>query len=194
MKFAYNCLISLAKPFVHPCSNSPCGQHSECRMEENNDYSCLCMPNMIGSPPNCHPECESNSDCADHMTCMDLQCKDPCATESCGELAICHVKMHMPVCECPKYFIGDPFVKCEMPECMMNDDCPRNKTCLANRCIDPCNGTCGTQAECNVIDHSAICTCMAGYTGDALTACHKGNTTNDIIFCFFFSILILFQC
>ncbi|KAJ6647056.1 hypothetical protein Bhyg_02274, partial [Pseudolycoriella hygida] len=37
---------------------------------------------------------------------------------------------------------------------------------------DPCPGLCGLSAQCSVINHTPICTCLDGYEGDAFTSCH----------------------
>lgn len=169
------------RPFVHPCTSSPCGPNSECRLEGSN-YTCYCMPNFVGSPPDCRPECLSNSECASHLTCLDERCTDPCEDDICGDGANCHVKNHTPICRCPKNYTGDPFVACtpdaiaSVPavrkECVLNGDCPKDKACFGNKCIDPCI-ECGIQAQCDVTEHFPICTCAAGYTGEPLVACHR---------------------
>lgn len=58
------------------------------------------------------------------------------------------------------------------PECVANTDCPRNKACINNKCVNPCPGTCGLNAECTVNMHTPTCSCLVGYTGNPLQACH----------------------
>ncbi|XP_030755827.1 adhesion G protein-coupled receptor L4-like [Sitophilus oryzae] len=41
------------------------------------------------------------------------------------------------------------------------------------KCVDPCPGTCGVNAECSVINHNPQCYCTPGYTGNALILCRK---------------------
>lgn len=185
-------------PFVHPCTSSPCGPNSECQSNGMN-YTCQCMPNYVGSPPNCKPECLSNAECASHLSCIDERCKDPCEDDICGNSANCHVANHTPICKCPKNYTGDPFVACTLDvttsvplavtasvplavtasvpqmrkECVLYGDCPEDKACFNNKCIDPCKEACGIQAECTVEDHFAVCSCAAGYTGEPLIACHR---------------------
>jgi hypothetical protein len=43
---------------------------------------------------------------------------------------------------------------------------------MGQKCKDPCPGTCGQNAKCDVINHSPICSCISGYTGDAFTRCY----------------------
>jgi len=39
------------------------------------------------------------------------------------------------------------------------------------KCKDPCPGTCGLNAQCNVVSHSPQCYCYPGYIGDPFTQC-----------------------
>ena len=93
-----------------PCLPSPCGVNSECRVI-NGGPSCQCLPNYIGSPPNCRPECTVNSDCSPSQACMGEKCRDPCPG-SCGFNAQCRVFNHVPMCSCIQGYTGDPFSQC----------------------------------------------------------------------------------
>lgn len=202
---------------VNPCQPSPCGPNSECR-QSGDSPSCSCREGFIGSPPNCRPECVSNSECSSHLACIAGKCKDPCPG-ICGQNAECHVISHTPNCICITGFIGDPFTSCTTPptaveeirtpcqpspcganaqcreqngagaciclpeyignpyegcrpECVLNTDCPSNKACINNKCKDPCPGTCGQNANCQVINHLPSCTCIVGYTGDPFRYCN----------------------
>ena len=203
---------------TNPCQPSPCGPNSQCR-ETNGSPSCSCLPEFIGSPPNCRPECSSNSECANHLACINNKCKDPCPG-TCGASAECRVISHTPNCVCLAGHTGDPFVQCTLyqpppaaaivspcqpspcganaqcrvqknagaciclpeyignpyegcrPECVLSSDCPSNKACIRNKCLDPCPGTCGQNANCQVINHSPSCTCIPGYTGDPFRYCN----------------------
>lgn len=97
--------------------------------------------------------------------------KMPCNPSPCGANAICRERNGAGSCIClPEYF-GDPYTACR-PECVTNSDCDRSKACVSNKCRDPCPGTCGLNAECSVINHTPSCTCLPGYTGNPITACH----------------------
>ena len=58
------CINILASIFVappvkqpsDPCFPSPCGPYSQCRNSGGNAV-CSCLPNYVGNPPNCRPEC-----------------------------------------------------------------------------------------------------------------------------------------
>lgn len=97
-------------PIERPCEPSPCGPRAQCRVV-NNQPSCSCLPEFIGAPPNCRPECVSNSECPSHLACINYKCKDPCPN-SCGVNTDCRVNSHVPSCNCVDGYVGDPFVQC----------------------------------------------------------------------------------
>lgn len=43
--------------------------------------------------------------------------------------------------------------------------------CVNQKCRDPCPGSCGIRAECNVVNHTPYCKCPPGYTGNAFVMC-----------------------
>jgi hypothetical protein len=95
---------------VNPCQPSPCGPNSQCKVSGDSP-SCSCLPNFQGSPPNCRPECVSNSECANHLACINQKCTDPCPG-TCGSNAECRVISHTPNCVCLLNYVGDPFSQC----------------------------------------------------------------------------------
>lgn len=57
--------------------------------------------------------CNSDHDCIESETCYMGLCVDPCQLhETCAATAICHVKMHRPICMCPKGHEGNPAFNC----------------------------------------------------------------------------------
>jgi hypothetical protein len=78
--------------------------------------SCSCLPDFLGSPPLCRPECVSNSECATNVACVGRMCRDPCPG-LCGVNAECRVVSHTPTCVCATGFSGDPFVQCLLQQC-----------------------------------------------------------------------------
>ena len=74
------------------------------------------------------------------------------------------------VCSCLPDYIGTP-PTCR-PECTTNSECLFDKACVNRKCVDPCPGTCGSNAECRVISHSPVCSCKSGFTGNAFTRCY----------------------
>lgn len=109
----------------------------------------------------------------------------PCNPSPCGMNAICKERNGAGSCSCiPEYF-GDPYTGCR-PECVTNSDCDRSKSCMNNKCRDPCSGVCGLNAECRVINHSPSCYCPIGYTGDPTLSCYIQPTCkNDCITLYF---------
>jgi hypothetical protein len=95
---------------TNPCIPSPCGAYSICRAL-NDRAVCSCQANFIGSPPNCRPECQVNSECARDKSCQNQKCLDPCIG-TCGYNARCRVVNHNPICSCNPGFRGDPFSQC----------------------------------------------------------------------------------
>lgn len=106
------CVIppSSAPVVQNPCQPSPCGPNSQCR-EINQQAVCSCIEGFIGSPPNCRPECTSNSECSLSTACINQKCRDPCPG-TCGINAKCSVVNHSPFCVCPDRHTGNPFIAC----------------------------------------------------------------------------------
>lgn len=73
------------------------------------------MPEFVGSPPNCRPECISNSECASNLACVNNKCKDPCPG-SCGSNTECRVVSHTAMCVCLIGYEGDPFIQCTLKQ------------------------------------------------------------------------------
>lgn len=97
--------------------------------------------------------------------------RTPCSPSPCGVNAICKERNGAGACSCVPDFHGDPYVECR-PECVMNSECPKNRACKNTKCVDPCPGTCGFNAQCHVFNHAPTCTCIQGYTGNPATICH----------------------
>ena len=103
-----------AEPVVaeDPCNPNPCGLFSNPPRNSGSRCDCSCLPGMLGSPPNCKPECQFNKDCPREKTCSNNKCVDPCPG-LCGYNADCRVRMHVPVCICKPGYTGDPFTQCQ---------------------------------------------------------------------------------
>jgi hypothetical protein len=94
---------------------------------------------------------------------------DPCIPSPCGPNSQCRAVNGQAVCSCLPKYIGSP-PGCR-PECVVSSECPQNRACMDLKCVDPCPGTCGVNARCEVINHSPICSCNQGFTGDPFTRC-----------------------
>lgn len=95
---------------------------------------------------------------------------DPCVPSPCGPYSECRDIGGAPSCSCRVGYTGSP-PNCR-PECVINSDCPSNRACMREKCRDPCPGSCGQGAQCAVLNHTPMCTCPAGYTGDPFSNCY----------------------
>lgn len=75
-------------------------------------------------------------------------------------------------CSCLTGYLGNPYEGCR-PECVINTDCVPSKSCVRSKCEDPCPGTCGQNAVCQVINHMATCSCLPRFTGDPFRYCRE---------------------
>lgn len=96
--------------------------------------------------------------------------KDSCARAQCGSNAICRDRPQGVVCECQPGYFGNPYLSCR-PECVLNSDCPATKTCINNKCEDPCRGACGVGSLCEPVNHFPVCLCPSGTSGDPFVSC-----------------------
>lgn len=95
--------------------------------------------------------------------------ENPCFPSPCGPNAECREIDSRAVCSCSGGMLGAP-PNCR-PECVIHQDCPSNRACLAQKCQDPCSGSCGFNAKCLAQNHQPICTCIDGYEGDPYASC-----------------------
>lgn len=93
----------------------------------------------------------------------------PCNPSPCGPNSQCRTVSNQAVCSCLPTFIGSP-PSCR-PECSISAECPLNEACNNHKCINPCIGTCGYGARCEVINHNPICSCPNQYTGNPFSQC-----------------------
>jgi len=94
----------------------------------------------------------------------------PCVPSPCGSNAVCREQNGAGSCTCLPDYMGNPYEGCR-PECVLNSDCTPNFACIHNKCQDPCPGTCGQNADCQVVNHLPSCTCRPLYTGDPFRFC-----------------------
>lgn len=95
---------------------------------------------------------------------------DPCSPSPCGPGAICRTRGTGASCECEPGLRGDPYSGCR-PECLSDSDCAPSRACMRSHCRDPCQGTCGINAECETINHIPLCSCPEGTRGNAFERC-----------------------
>lgn len=94
----------------------------------------------------------------------------PCSPSPCGPNSQCREVNGQAVCTCLPGFISTP-PTCR-PECVVSSECALNEACINQHCTDPCPGTCGLGALCNVINHNPICSCRPPFVGDPFTRCY----------------------
>lgn len=118
---------------------------------------------------------------------------DPCDPSPCGNNALCTVHDGSARCTCIPPYIGNAYVDCK-PECLVSADCSSDLACLNQHCRNPCLGVCGANAQCEVINHVPICSCLQGYTGDPFQVCQiDGEKLFPLNSCYFIYFLMNFN-
>jgi len=121
---------------------------------------------------------------------------DLCKT-MCGINSVCRLVLERPVCGCPEGTTGDPSVRCEgMEDQMMNNnvnksgggnmemcsrhtECKESEICVRGQCSDPCRSTmdaggmCGENSKCVVLQHTPLCGCQDGFSGNPYQRCTR---------------------
>lgn len=166
-----------------PCPGV-CGSNAECRVN-NHSPICNCRQGFTGNPftvCNRLPRTSLRSSSPNSFLMSELNLaaaqqdyaikepQNPCVPSPCGPNARCEPINDSPSCACLPSFFGSP-PNCR-PECTINSECQSNKACIRNRCVDPCPGSCGINALCNVVNHIPVCTCYDGYDGNAFVQCN----------------------
>lgn len=104
---------------IDVCRPSPCGPNSKCQ-EVNKQAVCSCLPDYIGIPPGCRPECTISAECPRDKACINQKCLNPCV-DACGLNTDCRVINHSPICQCKQRYTGDPFTRCNPIQRKLND-------------------------------------------------------------------------
>ncbi|KAF5287630.1 hypothetical protein FQA39_LY15833 [Lamprigera yunnana] len=163
-----DCPASKPACFYHSCKNpcdNVCGVNANCELRNGITPVCSCPKDMTGDP---------------FTFCRPFTKNDLCEPNPCGANAKCEpgydkYNKERPVCTCHPGYIGDPITGCVRGECQSNIDCRNNQACFEYKCENPCRGQCGINAVCNPRNHIAVCTCLEGYNGDALTQCYRSE-------------------
>lgn len=159
-----------------PCPGV-CGLNAECRVY-NHAPSCLCIAGYIGNAQtSCHlpPPSKTillhqpNINSFSFLEEIEEPKGNPCVPSPCGPYSHCRVINDHAVCSCQTNYIGAP-PSCK-PECMVSTDCSQNRACINTKCQDPCPGTCGINARCQIVNHNPICSCPTNYVGDPFVRC-----------------------
>lgn len=164
----------------NPCPGT-CGQNAYCQVS-NHLPNCYCNIGYTGDPfkicilqqnerkPNHNHNYNKYYNNKVILAVKTNEPTNPCQPSPCGPNSQCKEVNGQAVCSCASTYIGSP-PNCR-PECIVSSECPSNKACMVQKCTDPCPGTCGLKTSCTVINHSPICSCQQGYTGDPFTRCY----------------------
>lgn len=100
----------------------------------NHNPICSCTNGLIGDPfVRCYPAPTRDEPPPTQV--------NPCFPSPCGLYAECRPNGNNPSCSClPNYFGSPPNCR---PECVVNSDCASDKACIAEKCRNPCEGSCG---------------------------------------------------
>lgn len=143
-----------------PCAAGVCGSAAECHVT-NHAPHCSCPSSYTGNPSIACHEIPRAADPIVHT--------NPCVPSPCGPYSQCRDVNEHAVCSCLVNYMGVP-PACR-PECTSSSDCDLDMACLNQRCVDPCPGTCGLNARCQVNNHNPVCSCALEYTGDPFQRC-----------------------
>ena len=69
--------------------------------------------------------------------------------------------MHKARCQCPSNHKGSPYIECKPYECLTDPECPDDKACRGEKCVDPCD--CARNAVCDARNHRGYCTCLPDF-------------------------------
>ena len=111
-----------------------------------------------------------------------------CYPNPCGPNGLCRPSSGGSfVCSCTSGYFGTP---CR-PECTVNTDCPMDRSCLNQKCVDPCPGVCGINAICSVMAHSPKCSCKERFTGNPYSRCYGMDIAKEMIMFIIYHLNIL---
>lgn len=145
---------------VDPCKNA-CGSNANCKVIQHSAF-CSCKRGFEG---------DAFVGCSEVV--KNIEPLDPCQPSPCGQNAQCSVNNGVVRCSCIPPYLGDPYHAGCRPECVLNSECPASLACVKQHCRNPCEGVCGSRAECSVVNHIPVCTCVNGYEGDPFTGCRR---------------------
>jgi hypothetical protein len=144
-----------------PCTPQTCATEAQCRVT-NHAVRCECNPGTTGDPYR-YCEVERKYD--------PPREKDVCNPNPCGINALCRRAGSSYVCECTNNYRGNAYGYGCTPECSTNSECPASKSCINDRCVDPCINLCGYNARCHVANNVPSCTCNDRSVGDPFIGC-----------------------
>lgn len=160
---------------VDPCTNGNiCGLQAICQVRDHSAI-CICPEGYMGNPfQQCFSTPIANYPSYPNVTTQPCN-PSPCGSMDCNtygpQVAVCNP------CQGPHASFNP---QCR-PECLTNADCPFDKACLGFSCQNPCPGSCGVNAVCEVILQTPVCSCPKGLTGDPFQHCSIPLSKYNII-------------
>lgn len=143
---------------INACQEESCGENAVC-IAENHKPNCQC-PNGYKADP-----------------LPDVNCKkiEVCNPNPCHPTAVCEPRYTSFVCRCSPGYVEDLNGACrKQDQCINGDeDCPLDTACVNSRCVNPCEGACGINSLCKVVNRKAICMCPDGYESIKDNSCKK---------------------
>lgn len=180
---------------LNPCPGT-CAINAKCEVF-NHISMCSCPPGFTG---NAFIVCNEVKGIYTNLSSLTISTNflilapikiNPCSPNPCGPNSQCRTNNFQSVCSCLDGYLSSP-PTCR-PECISSSECPLNQACSNQKCLNPCQGTCGLRAQCQVVNHNPICTCPNTYTGDPFVRCSPIGTSpknlqldaTEIIFLYF---------
>lgn len=156
----------------NPCN---CGINAQCTIQ-NHRAICSCDEGFEGNPyTSCRAVgCRIDRECESGKACVNGNCINPCLiNDPCGTNAECFTVNNKANCRCLSGYRGNPYERCTIIGCRTNSDCPSDKACVNQQCVNPCmyDNPCSVHAECRPQNHIAVCKCPVGFYGNPYVDC-----------------------
>lgn len=158
---------------INPCINA-CGENTDCKVIRNKAV-CACKSGSKGNP---YLKCvidNHEGEIEKEITCLN----DEGQIQKCGQFAECNRdRPGKDVCQCISGYIGQPPL-CR-PQCLRNADCSKDQACILDKCQNPCQGACGIDAICTVLNHVPRCKCPLEFNdGDPYKQCFESSKSTS---------------
>lgn len=136
------------------CRVDFCGINAQCKSQYHRAL-CTCPPGYVGNP---HIECSASK--FKYFIFFFFYNPYECYTKDSSNQPFQFAVSKIPVLP-------------PLPECSRDDDCPSDKGCVNELCVNPCvvGDPCSRGAFCHVENHAPVCRCPTGYTGDPRVQC-----------------------
>lgn len=179
---------------VDPCSlSNSCGQNADCSVE-NHVGVCSCRPGHTGNPLlgcvsiqycSSDQQCQAGTICNAGVCCALCTSNRECIGDQLCLQGVCQSTCHSNA-TCPDFQYCLNNICTQEVRCRGDADCDSDETCVQDsfgrsECKNACNGRtlCGRNAECTARNHATVCSCKAGFTGDAKSGCRRIECESD---------------